>query len=156
MKLQKLSIGIQTMRNIEKIVFLILLLHIALFAQVKKDILVLHSYNSSMSWEKNIDQAINDVLQPDENGYVLHTEYMDIKRVYTPEYLNQLKQFYKDKYKNTHFDLILTSDNNAFEFLKKNRNALFGDIPTVFCGVNNFKDSDLKGTTNFTGVATFS
>ena len=118
-----------------------------------KHILVLHSYNKSMTWEINIEKAISDVLEPNKNGYILHTEYMDTKRIFTKEYILKLKELYKIKYKNIKFDLILSSDNNAFNFLRTNRDKLFGDIPTVFCGVNSFKESDLYKLSNYIGVA---
>ena len=118
----------------------------------QKHILVLHSYNKSMSWVTNIDKAIDDTLKPSQNNYIIHTEYMDTKRIFNKEYLENIKSLYKQKYKNIKFDLILSSDNNAFDFLRENRDELFGDVPTSFCGVNFFKDSDLDGLTNYTGA----
>ncbi len=140
-----------------RLLFFLLFFTLSLFAQQvdtdKKHILLLHSYNPSMSWERNIDKAVDDVLQPQKNGYILHREYMDTKRVFSPNYLQDLKRLYALKYKNIKFDLILASDNNAFDFLRKNRNTLFGDVPVVFCGVNFFKQSDIIGLDKFTGVA---
>jgi len=139
---------------IKKIVLILLLFVTAVVASSNtKHILVLHSYNKSMTWEVNIDKAIVDILQPPKNGYILHTEYMDTKRVFTKEYIEELKRLYSIKYKDVKLDMILSSDNNAFNFLRKNRDKLFGNIPTVFCGVNFFKDSDLDGLSNYTGVA---
>ncbi len=138
------------------ITILLSLLYINLSAKTdntQKQILILHSYNRTMSWVTNIDKAINDTLKPNKNSYIFHTEYMDTKRIFTKEYISNLKKLYKLKYKHTKFDLILSSDNNAFDFLRKNRDSLFGDIPVVFCGVNFFKESDLKGYKNYTGVA---
>jgi len=140
----------------KKVIFFLSFLHVILFSQNNKphkNILVLHSYNKSMSWVTNIDKAIDDILQPNKNNYILHREYMDTKRIFTKEYLQNLKTLYKNKYKNIKFDLILASDNNAFYFLRKNRNELFGDVPVSFCGVNFFQDSDLKGYINYTGAA---
>lgn len=57
-----------------------------------KQILVLHSYNKSMTWVTNIDKAIDDVLQPTKNNYILHREYMDTKRIDTKAYLQDLKK----------------------------------------------------------------
>jgi len=49
---------------------------------------------------------------------------------------NKGKYNYKTKYKNINFDLILSSDNNALDFLKKYRDTIFGDVPVSFSGVN--------------------
>jgi len=105
-----------------------------------------------MVWVTNITKSVYDILEPTKNNYIIHTENMDTKRVYNQVYLNQLKEIYKNKYKNIKFDLILSSDNNAFDFLRKNRNELFGNIPVSFSGVNFFKDSDLTGYKNYTGI----
>lgn len=117
-----------------------------------KNILVLHSYHKTMSWVENIDKAIEDVLKPKEHNYILHIEYMDTKKINTKKYMNDLKNFYIQKYHNTKFDLILSSDDNAYDFLRKNRDTIFGKVPVVFSGVDNFKEGQLKDLTNFTGV----
>lgn len=129
---------------------------ISLNAAVEKEhkhILILHSYNQSMSWVQSINRAIEDTLKPIQNDYILHIENMDTKRTYNREYLEKLTQIYKIKYKDTQFDLILSSDNHAFEYLKERRDSLFANTPVIFGGVNFFKDSDLAGVKNFTGVA---
>ena len=139
----------------KRILFILIFIIVSLFAKVDtphKHILVLHSYNKSMSWVTNIDKAIVDTLKPNQNNYILHIEYMDTKRIFAPKYLKQLKQLYKNKYKDIKLDLILSSDNNAFDFLRKNRDEIFGNIPTSFCGVNFFKDSDIDKLTNYTGA----
>ena len=135
--------------------FFLLFVVTSIFANsIKKHILVLHSYNASMSWEKNIDKAIDDILQPNKNGYILHREYMDTKRIFSKEYIAKLKELYTLKYKNIHFNIILSSDNNAFDFLRAYRNELFGkDVPVIFCGVNDFHPDMLRGIVNFTGAA---
>jgi signal transduction histidine kinase len=51
--------------------------------------------------------------------------------------------------------VVITSDDNAFQFAIKNRNLIFSDAPIVFCGVNNFdKDKNifLLKEKNYTGV----
>jgi len=140
---------------LKKILFILTFITISLFAKTnttQKHILVLHSYNKSMSWIANIDKSIVDTLKPNENNYILYIEYMDTKRIFTPKYIEQLKQLYKNKYKDIKLDLILSSDNNAFDFLRENRDEIFGNIPTSFCGVNFFKDSDIAKLTNYTGA----
>ena len=119
----------------------------------KKNILLLHSYHSGMTWVENINNAVNHILQSQSNNYIIYTEYMDTKRHNSKEYDASLKEIYLTKYKNIKFDIILSSDNNAFDFLIKNRNDIFGNVPVSFCGVNGFEKDMLKNTTLFTGVA---
>jgi len=118
----------------------------------KKNILLLHSYHPEMSWVENINKAVLTTLQPKENNSMLYIEYMDTKRYNSPHYIQTLQEFYSKKYHNTKFDLILSADNNAFDFLLKYKESLFGDTPVVFCGVNTLEQHLLLQAKNFTGV----
>ena len=121
----------------------------------KKNILLLHSYHSGMTWVENINKAVYETLDPNRNEYVFHTEYMDTKRHNSAQYYASLKESYRNKYANTRFDLILSTDNNAFDFLLQNRNELFGNVPVIFSGVNGFENEMLDNVDNFTGVAEY-
>lgn len=78
---------------------------------------------------------------------------MDTKRHNSPEYYKTLQDLYTKKYKNIKFDIILATDNNAFNFLVQNRNKIFGEVPVAFSGVNGFEEKMLEGVSKFTGVA---
>ncbi len=116
-------------------------------------VLLLNSYNQRMNWVQDITTAVEDILDPDDNNIVLHIDNMDSKQFYSPEYFESYKNFLKDKYKNRNFSLILSSDNNAFDFLRKTRDDLFPGVPVVFCGVNNFNDNQIQEFEKITGVA---
>ena len=119
----------------------------------KKQILLLNSYHQNFSWNESISKGLSDVLRPRETGITLHVEYMDTKRVeFSEHYMRQLKDVYEHKYKNIRFDLIMTTDNNAFEFMRRYHGTLFPMVPVVFCGVNNFRDELIKDHPLFTGV----
>ncbi len=117
-----------------------------------RHILILNSYHQPMTWVDNIVRAIYDELQPDQNNLVLHVENMDTKRFHSPAYLQSLFQAYRAKYQQTRFDLILSSDNNAFDFLRRYRDELFPGVPVAFCGVNYFQQQQLTGHRGYTGV----
>jgi hypothetical protein len=74
------------------------------------------------------------------------------KQTPTKARLAELLALYKNKYKNRHFDVIISSDDDAFQFLRSSRDELFPDCPVVFCGVNFFEDKMLAGKKDFTGV----
>jgi|GEM_PF-4235962 len=136
-----------------RIILLIIIPFILYSSETKtRHILLLNSYNQSMNWVQDITKAVHDVLEPEKNNLIIHIENMDTKRIYTPQHLAQLKNTYKTKYKDTEFSLILSSDNNALDFLRENREELFGNVPVVFSGINFFHDSDLDGYVNYTGI----
>jgi len=118
-----------------------------------KHVLLLNSYNQQMTWVIDIVQGVKDVLHPDKNNLTIHIENMDSKVFHSPEYFNIFREYLQVKYQNTHFSLILSSDNNAYDFLRNHRDKLFPDVPVVFCGVNNFNVKQLTDLKGFTGVA---
>ncbi|WP_421901433.1 ATP-binding protein [Maridesulfovibrio sp.] len=119
-----------------------------------RHVLVLHSYHSGMSWIANIEQGIRDtLLVPPYKDLVLHIEYMDTKRYHSSEHYARIKDMFRAKFANINLSLIMSSDNNAYDFLRENRDELFPATPVVFCGVNNFADEQIKGLKKFTGVA---
>ncbi|NDV28196.1 PAS domain S-box protein [Desulfovibrio sp. JC010] len=119
-----------------------------------RHVLVLHSYHSGMSWITNIEKGIRDtLLVPPYKDLVLHIEYMDTKRYHSPEHYARIKGLLKAKFEKIDLSLVLSSDNNAFDFLLENRDDLFPGAPVVFCGVNNFSNRQIRDVRNFTGVA---
>ncbi|GAB7023168.1 ATP-binding protein [Salidesulfovibrio brasiliensis] len=122
--------------------------------RTSKRVLLLNSYHQNLAWVENINRGVIDVLRPTETGMELLVENMDTKRVeYSEEYKKQLHEVYAHKYAKMRPDLVLASDNNAFEFLKEYHEELFKDVPVVFCGVNDFREEMLRDQPLFTGVS---
>lgn len=122
-------------------------------ANKKQHILVLHSYHQSYKWTDDINKGIKSVFEESNPNMEFYIEYMDTKRFVNEQYYLNLYKLYKNKYKDFKFDAILSSDNNAFNFLRKYDKKIFGDVPVIFCGVNFFKDEQIEKHENFTGVS---
>ena len=116
-----------------------------------RHVLVLNSYHHGLSWTGSIVEGIESGLGGD-SGLELHIEYMDTKRLYDEVYLQKLYEVYKYKYSQVRFEVVIVSDNNAFEFLRQHHDELFPGAPVVFCGINNFSDAMVEGYDLFTGV----
>lgn len=119
----------------------------------KKHILVLNSYHPENAWTNDELNGIKKKLGSADYEIDITVEYMDNKNNYGTEYTNKLFDLYSYKYKNRKFDVIICTDNDAFNFMKNYGEKLFSKIPVVFCGVNNFDKSLVEGFKNFTGVA---
>lgn len=117
-----------------------------------RHILLLNSYHQNMTWVQNIVRAVQDEFQTGEEDLILHIENMDSKRFHGLDYFLELRDFYARKYASTEFDLILSSDDNAYDFLRLHRDPLFPGVPVVFCGVNYFRPEQLNNISGFTGV----
>jgi len=136
------------------VIFSLILFSLPVSSEVKKTrhILILNSYHQEMTWVKNLTQAIKDVLETDEFNYIFHIENMSSKRHYNELYFNSLFNLYAEKYKKISLDLILSSDNHAFNFLRQNTRILFPHVPIVFSGVNYFKPEQITEYPEITGV----
>jgi len=121
----------------------------------KKHILVIHSYHQSFVWTDSISSGIESVLTPLENEIETFYEYLDSKRFVDPIFIKSFEQKYKLLCSKVTCDAIIVSDNNALNFVIKNRNRFFKNIPIVFCGINNYKPELLMGEKQVTGIAEY-
>jgi PAS domain S-box-containing protein len=123
-------------------------------ASGRKQILLLNSFHQGFLWTDEINRGLMDVLRPRETGITMHVEYMDTTRVkFNGTYEQQLMNVYAHKYKGVDLDLILATDNAAYEFLRRHHHELFPGVPVVFGGVNFFRPEQLENYPLFTGVA---
>lgn len=115
-------------------------------------ILILNSYHYGHDWTDSIVNEVLNVYKAKLPNTDISIEYMDTKRVSSREYYDELYRIYRYKYSSIPIDLIISSDNSAFDFLLKYRDEIFPNIPVVFCGVNNFNNDRLSGHELFTGI----
>lgn len=114
-----------------------------------KNVLVLHSYNSGLSWTDRINQGIMESFHGDYHRTIdLRCEFMDAKHFESNNYFRSFEKYLAEKYANIPIDLVMCSDNAAFDFLTLYHTPLFGSAPVVFCGLN-YCDSVPPG---FTGI----
>ncbi|MGZ2368213.1 ABC transporter substrate binding protein [Ancylomarina sp. YFZ004] len=121
----------------------------------KKHILVIHSYHQSFVWTDSISSGIESVLTPRENEIETFYEYLDSKRFVDPIFIESFVHKYKLLCPRVSCDAIIVSDNNALNFVIKNRSRFFKNIPIIFCGINNYKPELLKGESQVTGIAEY-
>ncbi len=126
---------------------------LAVEAASGKRVLVLHSYYKGYKWADDEHRGITAILEPVLGVENVFVEYMDSKRFFDQRYLTLLPEVYRRKYLDHRIDLIVAADDKALEFLVEHRDDLFPGTPVVFCGVNYFREEQLKGRPLFTGVS---
>ena len=118
-----------------------------------KEVLIIHSYQTGLSWTDQQEDGIIGYLQESAYKFSIHIEYMDWKNY--PTTVN-LENFYSSlyyKYAGKKMDVVITTDDAALEFALKYREDLFPHTPIIFSGVNDTGVQDLiEGMTNVTGV----
>jgi len=120
--------------------------------KIRKNVLYFNSYQNGYQWSDEILAGLREAFEKSDFNVDLQIEYMDSKKYTDPVLRNMLHDFYKLKYRNTRFEVILASDNFAFEFLRQYHDEIFPGTPVVFCGVNDFRPEWLKSPHEFTGV----
>lgn len=113
-------------------------------------ILVLHSYHQGMQWTQEIEQGIKQKLEQNLSDYKLYIEYMDSKRF--NDLSKELGDLYRQKYKKIPPDIIISSDDNALNFILDSGTEIFPEVPVVFCGINNLDEKMLSNRQQVTGI----
>ncbi|TVR66826.1 MAG: PAS domain S-box protein [Spirochaetaceae bacterium] len=120
-------------------------------------VLVLHSYHTGYSWTDDMNTAITEILHDSREAALkpdLFVEYMDTQRSFSGNTFDLLEAVYRDRYteRGVRFDVIIATDDPALNFLQDRGDRLFGEVPVVFCGINDLELSRLRGRENYTGV----
>ena len=118
-------------------------------------VLILHSYDAALRWTADLDTGMQDTLSESGLDLQVQVEYLDSKRNPGPDYITRVVEpTLRYKLAGRRFDLVLVSDNDAFDFVLKYREELFAGTPIVFSGVNGFQPSMVAGYQGVTGVVT--
>lgn len=118
----------------------------------KKNVLFLNSYHNGYAWSDTILDGARQTLEHSQENIYLQIEYMDCKRYPGREILEILYQHFQFKFQHTDFDLIIASDNHAYDFVIAYHDQLFPDVPVVFCGINDVEPEDVPMRDHMTGI----
>ena len=101
-----------------------------------KRVLLISSYSPSFQTFFDQIEGVEEAFG-DEN-IIFDVEFMDSKRLFTDENMANFHQSLTYKLNQLEpYDLILSSDDNAANYVMANKAILFPDTPFVFFGVNN-------------------
>jgi len=128
---------------------LILMFQLYVYAS---DILVLNSYSSTLKWTNEQSNSILDTLDKDKNN--IYVEYMDTKKFKpTLKYKHDYIEFLKNKYNGISFDVIITTDDNAMNFVNRYLNEdIIKNSKIFFTGVNNLHLANILEKNKFLGI----
>jgi formate hydrogenlyase transcriptional activator len=133
--------------------FLLLLSFCTLAVQAEKSVLFLHTSKSNGPGAIAYDKAFQPALTENSPERInLYNEYTDLWRFTDDDYLQALRDFYRLKYADQHFDLIVVEQPPALRFLLAYGEDLFPGTPVVFCVMEERLIEDLHLRHNFTGV----
>jgi len=112
----------------------------------------LNSYHPGHEWGDAVLEGIREGFCDAGVAVDLRVEYMDAKHISDPVHLENLRRLYAHKYADQPVDLVIASDDQAFNFLKEYGREVFPGLPVVFCGLNYYTPDKVRGWENVTGV----
>ena len=118
---------------------------------VKRTVLYLNSYHHGYQWSDSIHDGIRAKLDSSPYKIDLQVEYLDAKKYNTAPVIQGLLEVFRRKFAGERFDVVIVSDDDAFNFALRFRPTLFPGVPIVFCGINDLDDEELAQG-NLTGV----
>jgi signal transduction histidine kinase/HPt (histidine-containing phosphotransfer) domain-containing protein/ActR/RegA family two-component response regulator len=117
-----------------------------------KRVLYLNSYDRGYRWSDEVERGLRERFTASGRNIELSVEYLDSRRFPGHAHIEGLTTAIAVKYAGYRPDLVVVSDNFAFDFAVGNRARLFPGLPVVFCGYNNFRPESIAGIDNITGV----
>jgi signal transduction histidine kinase len=114
-----------------------------------KQVLVLYSTRRDAQFATIGERDLPRILDTGVGGELdYYSEFIDVGRFPEPSYQNAFGSFLRLKYGATRFDLVVALHDVAIEFVNRNRNTLFPDIPLVFLA----NSRTVSGGPNSTGL----
>ncbi len=124
-------------------------------AGAEKRVLLLHSFHQGYEWTGSLHRGVvEELLNSGGKEIALYVEYLDSIRNPGESHEEMMAELFRRRYaeRGVVFDAIVCTDDDALVFLRKRGEVLFGDVPKVFCGINDFTPERIEGMTNVTGV----
>src|SRR5450830_686896 len=125
----------------------------AVAAAPPSSVLILNSYDQGYSRTDGEVAGIRSVLGGSPSWVQLSVEYLDWRRFPSQQNHDQVEKLLQARYGAGRPDILIVTDNPALDFALGYRSTLFADIPIVFCGINDYQTSLLRGAKDVTGVA---
>jgi signal transduction histidine kinase/HPt (histidine-containing phosphotransfer) domain-containing protein/ActR/RegA family two-component response regulator len=126
---------------------------VGLLAEAPGPVVVyINSYHRGYGWSDAIEQGLRERLSASGRRIELSVEYLDSRRFVYGAQLPSIAKAMEFKYARYRPQVVVVSDNAAFDFAMEYRQRLFPGVPMVFCGFNGFRPEVLKGVADVTGV----
>ncbi|MBK7416207.1 MAG: hypothetical protein IPJ38_14970 [Dechloromonas sp.] len=117
--------------------------------------LVLHSYHVGLPWTDSLQEGLLSGLGEQVAHTNLYIEYLDALRFpkNSESEENAFAHELKKRFGSVDIDILVATDDPAYNFLLVHRDRLWPGKPLLFAGVNNIRPENLEGLPLVAGVA---
>jgi PAS domain S-box-containing protein len=116
-------------------------------------VLVINSYHQGFSWTDEQDRGIRQALLDRFGPWGVDISVFNLEARHFPSRTAQSIAYFHTLYAEAGIDLVVTTDNLAWDFMKDSAWRIGRGIPLVFAGVNDFHDDGKLAGRLATGVA---
>lgn len=118
-------------------------------------VLVLHSYHVGLPWTDSLQEGLLSGLGEQVAHTNLYIEYLDALRFpkNSESEENAFAHELKKRFGSVDIDILVATDDPAYNFLLVHRDRLWPGKPLLFAGVNNIRPENLEGLPLVAGVA---
>ena len=116
-------------------------------AGAEKRILLLHLIPQGTNGPTRSIRGRRGASKLRRQGYQLFVEYLDCIRNPGPAHEEMMAELFRRRHaeRGVLFDAIICTDDDALVFLRERGESIFGNVPKVFCGINDFTPSTSRG-----------
>ena len=115
-------------------------------------VLFIHSYSQGSPWTDSFHQSVINRLEEQFGIIYYRAEYVDGKRYTDPDIRMRFSELLRAKYDTSRFDLVIVSDDVAFELILSETFTFLRDTPVVFGCVNDASGMEEADRQHMTGV----
>lgn len=116
-------------------------------------ILILNSYHQGFAWTDEQMKGIQEEIEESGKELEIYIEYLDWKKFPTDHNEKGFYDLIQYKYADKKMDIVICTDDAAFQFALKYREDLFENTPIVFSGVLETSFEELvTNQDNYTGI----
>ena len=117
-----------------------------------RHVLILNSYHAGYKGSDDLVAGISKALGQTELAIDTKIEYLDSKQFSGALHDKLVLDTLRAKYRKHDYELLITTDDYAFNLVEKYRDELFGKIPVVFAGTNYFDQTRIQGKSDYVGI----
>ncbi len=118
-----------------------------------KIVLLVSSYSGETKWEQTIIDELHESFSNNVPFEIYGMNLNAIRYGDNESHQQMMSGMVHKGFVDKNLDLVVATDNEALDFVKKFYNITFDGTPVVFCGINGFTPQDLKGfEKDMTGV----
>ena len=115
-------------------------------------VLILLSRNPADLWAVAELDGMQRALGAAQPPVAAVVEYMDVPGTPRPDYDAELFEYYRGKFAQHHFRVVLVADAPALDFILQHRDALFPEAQVAYCGLTKVDLQTRPGRPWLTGV----